>query len=115
MLFATNGGRGNAASVPVCGIDREASPPGADLQQMVLRREPQLAANAVEFLQLRLLEWVFPFQEIGAGVGQRRIEKQLVELIAQIVMMMNVPATAAQSISAHAVLNDVGNAAQQRK
>ena len=56
VLLGGDGGGGHAAAVVARGVKRERAPARADLDHVVARVELELAADAVELRQLRLLE-----------------------------------------------------------
>ena len=79
VLFAADGRGGHAAAVVRRGIRRKTAPAGANLQEMVVGNQLQLAADAVELLDLRALERVVLVGEPPARVGQRRMSRNSVK------------------------------------
>jgi hypothetical protein len=71
-------------------VAHQPAPAAADIEQLLARREPQLPADHVELVVLRLLERVVPVGKVRAGILHLGIEKQLVELVPQVVMKLNV-------------------------
>ncbi|MNX87010.1 hypothetical protein D3C86_1189180 [compost metagenome] len=63
LLFGERGG-GDFATVFLRGVQRHAAPAGADFQQVVRGFQRELLANALQFVQLRLLKAVVGTQEL---------------------------------------------------
>ncbi len=75
-------------------MEREASPAGSDLEQMVGWLELQLAADAVELFLRGFLQGGIESAEDAAGIGHRVIQPQPEELVAEVVVGADVFAAA---------------------
>ena len=98
VLLPGDGGGGDVAAVVSGGMDGEAAPAGADLQQAHAGREAQFPADAVELGDGGLFHGAVGALEDAAGIGHGRIEEQLVEIVAQVVVGGDVPAAAAAGV-----------------
>ena len=88
-----------AAAGRTRGVQRERAPATADFEDMIVGANPEFLANGLVLAPLR------PFQIVTvrpdrARVGQARIEEQLEEAIAQIVMGLHVTGAAGARIGA---------------
>ena len=72
------------------GVQGERAPAAADVEQRLARLQPQLAADHIEFVDLRLIEAVAPVVEIAAGVDHLRVEPQPIEGVGDVVVMGDV-------------------------
>ena len=72
-------------------MDGESAPTGPDLEDMVTRAELQLATEAVELGNLRLVERRIGGVEQRARVGHRLIEEKREELVSEVVVGADVP------------------------
>src|SRR5262245_25059124 len=72
------------------GVAREGAPSAADVEKFFAGPQTQLAADHVELVALRGGEVVVPVFEIGAGVDHLGIEKERVERVRQVVVVLNV-------------------------
>src|SRR5690606_5814433 len=68
---------------------QERAPAAADVEEGLARTQPQLAADQVELVPLRLLERVGPVAEVRARIDHLAVEKQRVEGVADIVVKLN--------------------------
>ena len=102
-----DGGGGYAAAVGFSGVGREAAPAGADFEHMVARPQLEFAADAVELVDLGLLQSVVGAVEISAGVGQAAVEEKFVEGVAEIVVIGDIAAAARLRVAAAAMLQRV--------
>ena len=76
VLGRRDSGRRHVAAVVPGRVNRQRAPPGADFEQAVAWLQVQLAADAIDLQQGRLLERVVgPFED-AARVGHRVIEKE---------------------------------------
>ncbi len=110
-----DGGGGDPAPVAAGGVQREPAPAGADLEHVVAGAEVELAADPVVLRdgclgQRRLL--VF---EDAAGVGQGFVQKELVELVSQVVVREDVAAASPARVLVERVreLQDRGGEARE--
>src|SRR5438034_1114029 len=92
MYFSIQSGvRRHAAAVMGRRPDGEAAPPGTDLEHLVAGHELELAADAIDLLLLRRLQRVGRAPVEAARVHQvARVEEQAEEIVAEIVMAMDV-------------------------
>ena len=72
------------------GVTDERAPAAADVEKALARLQPQLAADHVELVVLRSREVIVRLAEIGAGVDHLGIEKELVERVREVVVVVNV-------------------------
>ena len=85
-------GQGDAVGKDAVALRRmaqERAPAAADVEEGLAGAQPQLAADEVELVPLRLLERVGPVAEIRAGIDHLRIEEELIEFVAGIVMKLD--------------------------
>ncbi len=95
-LLAGQGHRDDVDAVVLGGVHGHAAPAAADVQQPHARPEPQLPADEVELLALRLLQGRAVRRVDGAGVGHRRPQHPGVEEVGDVVVVgdgQRVPAT----------------------
>src|SRR5207302_10647684 len=79
----------------------------ANVEQSLSRLQPQLAADHVHLVALGLLQRVAPVGEVAAGVLHLRIEEQLVEIIAEVVVELDVVSVVSRrSRAAHLVARE---------
>ncbi|MNZ41380.1 hypothetical protein D3C78_589280 [compost metagenome] len=86
VLLARQGGGGHPAAVVAGRVQRHAAPAGADLQQVVGGLEVELLADALQLVELRLLEAVGRIEEHRRRVHHGRVEEGLEQLVAEIVV-----------------------------
>ncbi len=86
VLLLGDGGGGHPAAVARGRVHGHRSPARADLQQVIVRPEAQLRADALELRVLRLLERRLGRLEQGAGVHHRGVEEQREERVAEVVV-----------------------------
>ena len=80
-LRAREGDAEGADAVVLHGPDGEAAPAAADVEQGLVGRQPQLPADQVELVGLRLLEPTGGVAVIGARVHHERIEEERIEIV----------------------------------
>ena len=83
-------------------MDGEASPPGPDLEELVLRREVELLTDQVELVPRPLFETAAGLREDRAGVGHRAVQEGREEVVAEIVVRRDVTATLGPAVGAQA-------------
>jgi hypothetical protein len=83
------------------------APPAADFQHVVGRTQSQFAAQHVVFSHLRLLERHPRPVPVGRGIRHGRIKPQGEELVAQVVVLADVPAAGAQAVRTQPVRHAV--------
>ena len=69
------------------------APPAPDLEHMIRRLQPQLAAKHIVFAHLRLLQRRARLIPIRRRIRHGRIQPQREELVTQIVMLLDIPPT----------------------
>ena len=87
VLLARDGGGGHAAAVVARGVQRHAAPAGADLQQVVVGLQLELAADALA----ACASGASSRRGLGAAEHRRRVhhgrvEEQLEQLVAEVVV-----------------------------
>ena len=80
-------------------MQRQAAPAAAGFHHALAGREPQLAADVIHFGDLGLLEAGLGGRVIGAGISHGLAQPQRIELIAEIVMAVDIAARAAQGVA----------------
>ena len=91
---------GDAAAGRTGSVQRESAPAAADLEHVIGDCELQLIADPLQLRALRVCERRIPLGEDPAGIGHRLVEHQLEELIAEVVVVRNVPSSAKQPVAA---------------
>ena len=71
-------------------IERQVSPAASDIENAQTRLHVELGGEEPELVLLRLLETLFVVEEIGAGILHTFVEKQAVEIVAEIVVVGDV-------------------------
>ncbi len=90
MLLTGNGRGRNTTAVMLGRMNRKTTPAGANLQKVIVFVEIQFLAQAIILFDRCVLHGVLIAIENTARVSHRFVEKQLVELIAQVVVCGNV-------------------------
>src|SRR5262245_13132328 len=67
--------------------DAEPTPAAADVEERLPRLEPELAADEIDLVRLRLLELAVGLAVVGAGVEHEGVEEECVEVIGHVVVM----------------------------
>jgi hypothetical protein len=67
--------------------DREPAPAAADVEECLAGLQPELAADEIDLVLLRLLELAVRIAIVGAGVEHERVQEQGVEVVRDIVVM----------------------------
>ena len=84
----------HAAAVAGGGVDGEAAPAAADLEQLVFGRELEQPADSVELGALRVDQRLLWSSEQPTRVGHRRVEHQSEEVVGDVVVRSDVPSIA---------------------
>lgn len=71
------------------GMDEHGSPAAADVEQLFARLQPELAADMIELVFLRLVDAVGEIGEIAAAIDHAFIEEEPVEGVRNIVVMLD--------------------------
>ena len=94
LLLRRQGHPDDADAVLLGRVDRQRAPPAADVEVPVRRGvgqrvEPQLAADEVELVALRVLQGVrrVVAREVRAGVSHVRVEDERVEVVGEVVVV----------------------------
>ncbi len=95
-LLLGQGDPGDAGAEPARGVQREAAPAAADLEHVRVGSEAELLADAPVLGLLRLLERHRGILEDGARVRPGRIEEERVEVVAEVVVVLDVAPGAGQ-------------------
>ena len=70
-----------------CRVQREASPPAADVEHALALAEPELGADHLQLRLLRLLECLCAAREDRAAVGHRLVQEQSEVLVPHVVVV----------------------------
>ena len=70
-------------------MDKHRAPAAADVEQPLARLQPELAADMVELVGLRLVDAVGEIGEIAAAVDHAFVEEEPVEVIRDVVVMLD--------------------------
>ena len=92
-------------------MDGEPAPAGADLEQVIRRREVELAADALEFRDLCLVQRRVGAFENAARIRHRLVEEQCEQVVAEIVVRGDVAPAAVGTVA----VQPVQHAAQRRR
>ena len=76
-------------AVVLGGMDQHRAPAAADVEQPLARLQPQLAADMVELVGLRLVDAVGEIGEIAAAVDHAFVEEEPVEIVRDVVVMLD--------------------------
>ena len=68
----------------------EPAPAAADVEKALARLQPQLAADHLQLVGLRLRDAVAPVGEVGARVDHLRVEEERVEVVGEVVVELDV-------------------------
>ena len=79
-----------ANAVVLGGVNGERAPAATYVEKCLIWLEPQLATNHVELVALRSREVVVRLGEKGAAVDHLGIEKERIEFVRKIVVILNV-------------------------
>ena len=71
------------------GMDQHRAPAAADVEQPVARLQPELAADMVELVCLRLVDAIGEIREVAAAVDHALVEEEPVEGVRNIVVMLD--------------------------
>ena len=90
-------------------IDQHRAPAAADVEQAFARLQPQLAADMVELVGLRLVDAVGEIREVAAAVDHALVEEEPVEIVRNVVVMLDrlLARTADEGIAAGKVVRAV--------
>ena len=102
-----------AAAVIPRGVQRKGAPARADFENTIFRSQTQLAADPVELLHLGLFQGIAGVAVDRAGVDHIPVEKEAEEIVAQVVVRLNIAAAARHRIAVHAMAQPMEEAACQ--
>jgi hypothetical protein len=88
-----------AASIVLCRVHREAAPAGADLEEVIALVQFERVAYAIELGACGFFERHIGPVKDQARVGHRLVEEELEELVAQVVVILDVAPTAAARVA----------------
>ncbi|MNI42412.1 hypothetical protein D3C73_967080 [compost metagenome] len=99
------GQRGGGHPTPMAGggVDCQAAPAGADLEQMVVGAQREFGADTLELVQLGLLQALLLTVEHCSGVHHGRVQQPLEQGIAQIVMGQDVASRTTPAVAVEPV------------
>ena len=86
-LVGAHGDAEGPRAVADRGVLDQRAPPAADVEEAVPGGEPELPADQVELLPLRLAEPLAALGEVGAGVDHRLVEEEPVEVVGDVVVV----------------------------
>src|SRR5689334_19493407 len=86
MLLLAESDAQPSNAVASCRPAQQPAPPAPDVQQPVSRSEPELAADMVELVFLRLVNVFRSRTEIGARINHVSIEPEPIEVVRHIVV-----------------------------
>ncbi len=89
------------------------APAAANVEEALALREPQLAADHLQLVALRLREVIAPLDEVSAGVNHLRIEEERVERIGEVVVVLDVVLVAADRLALAEIFERPGAAPRQ--
>ena len=89
VLIARQGNAGGDAAVFRRGANDQRAPATADVQQPMTGLDAQFAEDVVELLFLRSFQRIGVAAKIGAGVHHVAVEKQMVELVGDVVVVFD--------------------------
>ena len=115
VLRARNGGGRDAASVVFGRVNRKPAPSRSNLDQVIGRAQLELAADAIDLRQRRLLERRVGALEDRARVHQGAIENQLEEIVAEVVMRRDVALAAGFGVAIQVVEEAADGTGQARE
>ena len=95
-------------------VQGETAPAGADLDHMLTLPQPELAADRVELGERGLLERGLPIGEDAAGIGHGRVEHELVQRVAEVVVRGDVARAALAAVAVEPVEDLVQRPAEPR-
>ena len=90
-------------AVMLCHVQGQRAPAAACLDDSLPRLELQLPAHVIELRDLRLVQCGGRCVVVGAGVHHALIQPQLVEIVAEVIVVMHVVPRAAERIGPHRV------------
>src|ERR1700678_462356 len=96
-------------------MNRKPAPSRADLDQVIVRAQIELAADAIDLGRRRFLERGVGTLEDRARVHQRAIENQLEEIVAEIVMRRDVALAAGFGVAIQIVNKAANRIGQPRE
>ena len=99
VLLARDGGGGDAAAVAVRRVHREAAPAGPDLDHAIVWRERELATDAVELGARGVGHRGVRALEDPRRVGERLVEEQREEVVAEVVVRADVAPSAGPGVA----------------
>src|ERR1700674_3623766 len=98
MLLLGEGDAGHLDLSEPAEIERKIAPAAADIENAQARLKVELGGDQPELVHLRLLEALAVVEEIRAGILHALIEKQPVEIVAEIVVVGDVSLRLANAV-----------------
>ena len=115
MLGLGDGGGGHPAAVVTGGIDGQAAPAGAYLQQVILRSQLEPLADGAQLGLLPLLQAGLGARVDGARILHVAVEKALIEGIAEIIVGGDIGSRPGQGIAIEPMTHLVEGEAEPAK
>ena len=104
ILFLRYRRRRHAAAIYGYSMQGESTPTGTDLQHVIVGRQVQLLADAVELEDRRLFQRALGVWEDGRRIHHALIEEKPVELVAKIIVGGNVAAASVPRVASKCVI-----------
>src|SRR5579862_7522778 len=114
VLLTRDGGARDTASVSGRSMDRKAAPARPDLEQMILRAQRELAADGVELGDLGFVQRHLLVRENAARIRHGLIEHELVELVAEIVVRVDIAHAPRATVAIHGVKQPLHRSVEAR-
>src|SRR5215212_403277 len=89
-LTPAQGHAGPCHAVMLRGVDEQAAEAAADVEQAVAFAQPQLLADALELVLLQRVEILARIERVAARIRELLIEKSLEQIVAEIVVALDV-------------------------
>jgi hypothetical protein len=103
----------DAATVVAGGVERESAPARADLDDVVVRLQPQRAADVIQPRQLRLVQAHLLTFEDGRGVHHRLVQPQRKEIVAEVVVRRDVEVVVRRDVAPRPLVRVAINPVEQ--
>src|SRR5271165_6826845 len=91
------------------------TPPGTDFEDVVVGSQTQFTADPIEFLDLRFFERIVCVPVDSARIDHIAIQEQAEEIIAQIIVRLNIATAADDRIAIHPMAQPVKETVDERK
>jgi len=98
VLLGGDGDGGDTAAVGGSGVNAEAAPATADFKHVISGCEVQFLAERVILRALSLLQSLVSAAKLRSGVSHRFVQPELIELVAQVVVLRDVAAAVLETV-----------------